>query len=257
MGANKAIEIYLPNNTDSLNKEMLEKQKAITKILKGTPFEKDINAIFELLVKVEGALHKTEADMVSRKEHLKEDLDVIKTLLAFHTIPEKIELRCFLNGVIGIDANLPQTIIESTTLQIKNAAIQLFNQNPYLFCGKDGIILSPTNKEHLKTKEKELEGQIRELNTIREKAGKATYTRDTPNEIKNTFRLVCAIKVFCKCDGFKEWGKGCNAKRNRCIFDCLQVFGYANDGKYLNANTQRSRVRDAEESNILFVCPPL
>ena len=257
METNKAIEIYLPNNTDSLYKGLLAKQRRIERILKGTPFEKDTNNIFEHLVKVQGALHKAESDMVSRKQHLKEGLDVIKTLLAFYTIPEKVELRCFLNGVIGLDVNLPQTIIESTSLQIKDEAIKLFNQSPYLFCGKDGNILSPTNKKHLKAKEKDLEAQIEELNTKREKSGKATYTKDTPNKVTDTFRMLCAIKGFCKCDGFYGWGERGNARRNECIFKCLQVFGYANDGKYLDANTQRSRVRDAEKRIIVFVCPPL
>lgn len=257
METNKAIEIYLPNNTDSLNKDLLEKQNAISKILKGTPFEKDTYAIFEHLVRVQGALHKTESDMSSRKEHLKEELDVIKTLLALYTIPEKIEIRCGVNGVIGLDANIPRSIVGSITLKIKNAAIALFNQSPYLFCGKDGNILSPTNKKHLKAKEKDLEAQIEELNTKREKSGKATYTKDTPNKVTDTFRMLCAIKGFCKCDGFYGWGERGNATRNECIFKCLQVFGYANDGKYLDANTQRSRVRDAEKRIIVFVCPPL
>jgi hypothetical protein len=257
METNKAIEIYLPNNTDSLNKDLLEKQNAISKILKGTPFEKDTYVIFEHLVRVQGALHKTESDMSSRKEHLKEELDVIKTLLALYTIPEKIEIRCGVNGVIGLDANIPQSIVGSITLKIKNAAIALFNQSPYLFCGKDGNILSPTNKKHLKAKEKDLEAQIEELNTKREKSGKATYTKDTPNKVTDTFRMLCAIKGFCKCDGFYGWGERGNATRNECIFKCLQVFGYANDEKYLDANTQRSRVRDAEKRIIVFVCPPL
>ena len=74
METNKAIEIYLPNNTDSLNKDLLEKQNAISKILKGTPFEKDTYTIFEHLVRVQGALHITESNMQSRKEHLKEEL---------------------------------------------------------------------------------------------------------------------------------------------------------------------------------------
>ena len=60
METNKAIEIYLPNITDSLNKEMLEKQSAITNILRETPFGKDTNAIFEHLVRVQGALHLSE-----------------------------------------------------------------------------------------------------------------------------------------------------------------------------------------------------
>ena len=257
METNKAIGIYLPNITDSLNKEMLEKQSAITNILRETPFGKDTNAIFEHLVRVQGALHLSENTIKSRKEHLKENLDIIKVLLALHTKPEKIELRCFLSGETGLDANLPPTIIENITLQIKDAAIKLFNQSPYLFCGKDGAILCPTNKEHLKEKEKDLESQIGELNTIKEKAGKATYTKDTPNKVTDTFRLTCAIKVFCQCDGFKEWGKRGNAKRNKCIFECLQLLGLVNEKKYLDANTQRSRIRDAETSNIEFVSQPL
>lgn len=264
MGTNKAIEIYLPNITDSLNNELLEKQSAITKILKGTPFEKDTNVIFEHLVRVQGALHKTESDMLSIKEHLKENMDVIKTLLALYTIPEKIEIRCGVNGVIGLDANIPKSIVGSITLQIKNAAITLFNQSPYLFCGKDGQILSPTNKEHLKAKEKDLECQIKVLNTTRENSGKATYTKDTPNKTTDTFRIICAIKGFCKCDGFDGWGKRGNAKRNKCIFECLQVFGYITIKDATNAierenqrNYWKNRVSAAENSNIVFVTPPL
>lgn len=264
MVTNKATEIYLPNITDSLNKELLEKQSEIAKILKDTPFKKDTHEIFEHLVRVQGALHKTESDMVSRKKHLKEDLDVIKTLLALYANPEKIELRCGFNGKIGLDANIPQSIVGSVALQIKNAAITLFNQSPYLFCGKDGIILSPTNKKHLKAKEKELGSQIKVLNTIRKNAGKATYAKDTLYEIKDSFRLICAIKVFCKCDGFDEWGKRGNAKRNRCIFECLQVFGYTTIKDTKDAmekadqrNYEKNRVYAAEKSNIVFISPPL
>ncbi len=264
METNKVIEIYLPNNTDSLNKDLLEKQNAISKILKGTPFEKDTYAIFEHLVRVQGALHKTESDMLSRKEHLKEELDVIKTLLALYTIPDKMEIRCGVNGVIGLDANIPQSIVGSITLKIKNAAIALFNQSPYLFCGKDGQILNPTNKKHLMAKEKDLECQIKELNTTREKSGKATYTKETPNKITDTFRIVCAIKIFCNCDGFKGWGKRGNANRNDCIFKCLQVFGYTTIKNTTDAmekadqrNYEKNRVIAAERSNIVFISPPL
>lgn len=264
METNKAIEIYLPNNTDSLNKDLLEKQSAISKILKGTPFEKDTYAIFEHLVRVQGALHKTESDMSSRKEHLKEELDVIKTLLALYTIPEKIEIRCGVNGVIGLDANIPRSIVGSITLKIKNAAIALFNQSPYLFCGKDGNILSPTNNIHLKAKERDIEKQIEELNTKRKKSGKATYTKDTPNKVTDTFRMVCAIKVFCNCEGFYEWGKRGNAKRNRRIFECLQVFGYTTIrdntdamGKADQRNYEKKKISYAERSNIVFISPPL
>ena len=263
METNKAIEIYLPNIV-SLNKGLLAKQKEIAEILKGTPFEEDTNTIFEHLVKVQGALHKSESDMVSRKQHLKEDLDVIKTLLALHTPPDRIELRCFLNGTIGLDVTLPQTIIKSISLQIKDAAIKLFNQSPYLFCGKDGNILSPTNNIHLKAKERDIEKQIKELNTIRENSGKATYTKDTPNKVTDTFRMLCAIKVFCKCDGFKGWGKRGNAKRNECIFKCLQVFGYTTIknttdaiGKAAQRNYEKNRISAAEKSNIVFISPPL
>ena len=265
MGINKVIEIYLPNNTDSLNKEMLEKQSSITKILKGTPFEKDTNAIFEHLVRVQSALHITESNMQSRKEHLKEDLDVIRTLLAFHTTPQRIELRCFHEGAIGSNVNLPQAIIESTTLQIKDAAVKLFNQSPYLFCGKDGEILSPANKKHLKAKEKDLEIQIEELNIVREKVGKATYTKEAPNKITDTFRLICGIKFFCQCDGYEEWEyRGGKSDRNRCIFDCLQVFGYSTIRTTTDEDeTERQRqyikkkVRDAEKSNIVFISLPI
>ena len=265
METNKAIEIYLPNIADSLNKELLAKRKEIADILKGTPFEKDAHTIFEHLVKVQGALHKSESDMVSRKQHLKEDLDVIKTLLALHTPPDRIELRCFLNGTIGLDVNLPQTIIKSISLQIKDAAIKLFNQSPYLFCGKDGNILSPTNNIHLKAKERDIEKQIKELNTIRENSGKATYTKDTPNKVTDTFRMLCAIKVFCNCDGFKEWRyRGGKTERNKCIFDCLQVFGYTTIknttdaiGKAAQRNYEKNRISAAKESNIVFISPPL
>ena len=263
MQTNKVIEIYLPKK-DCFNKELAEKQSSITKILKGTPFEKDTNTIFEHLVRVREALHITESNMESRKTHLQEELDVIKTLLALNKTPQKIELRCGINGVIGLDANIPQSIVGIIAHQIKNAVIELFNQSPYLFCGNDGKILNPTNKEHLKAKEQEIECKIKELNTKRGKSGKATYTKETPNQITDTFRMLCAIKFFCKCDGFNEWQyRGGKTERNRCIFKCLQVFSYTTirdtaetEEAEAQRNYEKSKVIDAEKSNIEFIPEP-
>lgn len=264
METNKAIEIYLPNNTDSLNKDLLEKQSAISKILKGTPFEKDTNFILEHLVKVQKALHLTEHNSSLSKHYLYEYLGVVKTLIALYELPTELVINC---GAWKVD--LPKTLINSTAMFIKKSATELFNQTPMLFNGgmdDDGnqLVLDPTNKEHLKKKEKDIESQITELNINRSKAGKPTYTKDTPNKITETFRQVCAIKIFCKCDGFKEWGERGNAKRNRCIFDCLQEFGYTTIRETTNAitaeaqrNYEKSKVKDAEVTNIIFVSEPL
>ncbi len=258
-GKKKKVTIYLPNIKENPCEELNANEKAIRDILRGTPFEEDTNTIYEHLVKLQGASHLTESNTKARKEQINNDLDVTRTLLALHTIPERIELKCELSGSIGLAANLPQSIVKETTSQIRNAAIAIFNQSPNLFVGKDSdnnpIILSPTNKEHLKAKEKELESQLEELNTTRKSIGKATYTKESPNKITDTFRQTCAIKIFCQSDGFIKWQK--KAQRNRIIFECLQVFGYVDNGNYLDANTQRSRVRDAEECDIIFVSPPL
>ncbi len=76
--------------------------------------------------------------------------------------------------------------------------------------------------------------------------------------------MLCAIKGFCKCDGFNGWGKRGNAKKNRCIFECLQVFGYTTIKKNTDAmekadqrNYEKNRVIAAERSNIVFISPPL
>ena len=263
METNKAIEIYLPNNTDSLNKDLLEKQSAISKILKGTPFEKDTNAIFEHLVRVQGALHITESNMQSRKEHLKEELNIIKTLILLNSTPESMTIKCS-----DVMVTLPNAIVMDIALRIRESTIKLFNQSPYLFVSKDkdnnSQILNPNNLEHLYQKESELNKQLKELNTRREKAGKATYTQETPNKVTDTFRMLCAIKGFCKCDGFNGWGKRGNAKKNRCIFECLQVFGYTTIKKNTDAmekadqrNYEKNRVIAAERSNIVFISPPL
>ena len=254
----KKVIIYLPNIDDSLSEEMQIKKRAIRDILKDTPFEEDTNKIFEHLAKLQGALHLTESNTEVKKEQINNGMDVTRTLLALHTIPEKIELKCEISGSAGLAANLPQSIVKETALQIRNAAIAIFNQSPYLFVGKDSdnnpIILNPTNKEHLKAKEKELENQQEELNKTRRSLGKATYTKDSPNKITDTFKLTCAVSIFVGCDGFNKWQE--KAKRNRIIFECLQVFGYVDNGSYLDANTQRSRVRDAEKSDIIFISPP-
>ena len=130
MQTNKVIEIYLPKK-DCFNKELAEKQSSITKILKGTPFEKDTNTIFEHLVRVREALHITESNMESRKTHLQEELDVIKTLLALNKTPQKIELRCGINGVIGLDANIPQSIVGIIAHQIMILDNQLVTKYSY------------------------------------------------------------------------------------------------------------------------------
>ena len=132
METNKAIEIYLPNITDSLNNDLLEKKSAISKILKGTPFEKDTYAIFEHLVRVQGALHITESNMQSRKEHLKEELNIIKTLILLNSTPESMAIKCS-----DVMVTLPNAIAMDIALRIKESTIKLFNQNPYLFVSKD------------------------------------------------------------------------------------------------------------------------
>lgn len=263
METNKAIEIYLPTITDSLNNDLLEKQCAITKILKGTPFEKDTNSIFEHLVRVQGALHITESNMQSIKEHLKEMLNIVKTLILLNSTPESMAIKCS-----DVMVTLPNAIVMDIALRIKESTIKLFNQSPYLFASLDKdnnpIILNPNNLEHLYYKESELNKQLKELNKRREKAGKATYTQERPNKVTNTFRMLCAIKGFCKLDGFDGWGKRGNATRNKCIFQCLQVFGYTTIKNTTDAiiraeqrNYWKKKVSAAENSNIVFVCPPL
>ena len=258
------ITIYLPPMPNSLSKGLSAKQREIEKILEGTPFEKDTNTIFEHLVRVQGALHYKEIEIQSHKEQNQRLLDIVEALLALQKLPKDMS--------IGFDAwniKLPKIIVSDTALYIKASLFGLFKQTPSLFIGgfdDDGneIVLDPNNKSHLKAKKRELE-QVKEmLNTLKKHQGPATYTNDTPNEITDTFRIVCAIKGFCKCDGFNGWGKRGNAKRNKCIFECLQVFGYATIDDTTDAtikadqrNYWRNRVGAAEKSNIVFVCPPM
>lgn len=263
MGTNKAIEIYLPNITDSLNKELLEKQSAITKILKGTPFEKDTNAIFEHLVKVQGALHYKEIEIQSHKEQNQRLLDIVEALIALRELPKEMKISF---GVWSID--LPQIMVSDTALFIRKSLMELFNNTPSLFIGgfdNDGneIVLNPNNKSHLKTKKRELEEVKDMLINLKKHPGPATYTKDTPSGITDTFRMLCAIKGFCKFDGFDGWGKRGNAKRNECIFKCLQVFGYITIKEATNAikraeqrNYWKNRVSAAINTNIVFICPP-
>jgi len=284
METNKAIEIYLPNNTDSLNKDLLEKQNAISKRLKGTPFEKDTYEIFEHLVRVQGAMHYSGEKEERRTAKAKEDLNLINTIMVlFHSHSDAPKLK---SEVIEQSTIIPEKIIAA----MKNVAKELYDKNLSLCLKsvvkykkkdviKNGIIIiEPIEKgeEVYKDKadkdycEKVIIGEYRpitdfehirdqwdRLKKIKGYAGKKTIKKETPNKITDTFRMLCAIKGFCKCDGFDGWGERGNAERNRCIFECLQVFAIADDKKYLDANTQRSRVRDAETRNIVFFSPPL
>ena len=284
MEINKAIEIYLPNNTDILNKDLLEKQNAISKILKGTPFEKDTYTIFEHLVRVQGALHYSGEKEERRTAKAKEDLNLINTIMVlFHSHSDAPKLK---SEVIEQSTIIPEKIIAA----MKNVAKELYDKNLSLCLKnvvkykkkdviKNGIIIiEPIEKgeEVYKDKadkdycEKVIIGEYRpitDLEHIRDQrdrlkkikgyAGKKTIKKETLNKVTDTFRMLCAIKGFCKCDGFDGWGERGNAERNRCIFECLQVFAIADDIKYLDANTQRSRVRDAETRNIVFISPPL
>lgn len=264
MGTKKVIEIYLPNMTDSLNKEMLEKQSAITEILKGTPFEKDTNAIFEHLVRVQGALHYKEIKIQSHKEQNQRLLDIVEALIALQESPKGMKI---VFGVWSID--LPQIMVSDTALYLRKSLMELFNNTPSLFIGgfdDDGneIVLNPNNKSHLKTKKKELEEVKDMLINLKKHPGPATYTKDTPSGIKDTFRMLCAIKGFCNFDGFYRWGKRGNAKRNECIFKCLQVFGYTTIKETTDAkeradqrNYKKTSVSAAEKKDIVFISPPL
>ena len=233
MEKNITIQIYLPNITNSLNKELLEKQSAITNILKGTPFEKDTNAIFEHLVKVQGALHYKEIEIQSHKEQNQRLLDIVEALIALFQLPKEMKLSF---GVWSID--LPQIMVCDTALYLRKSLMELFNNTPSLFNGgfdDDGnqIVLDPNNKSHLKAKKKELEQVQEMLNTLKQHQGRATYRRG-------------------------------NAKRNECIFKCLQVFGYTTikntTDEMKNAeqrNYEKKKVNDAEKRNIVFISPPL
>lgn len=263
METNKAIEIYLPSITDSLIKEMSKRQSAITEILKGTPFEKDTNAIFEHLVRVQGALHYKEIEIQSHKEQNQRLLDIVEALIALQELPKEMKIGF---GVWSI--NLPHIMVSDTALYLRKTLMELFNNTPSLFIGgydNDGneIVLNPNNKSHLKTKKKELEEIKAMLTNLKKHPGPATYTKDTPSGITDTFRMLCAIKGFCKFDGFDGWGKRSNAKRNECIFKCLQVFGYTTIKDTKNAmeradqrNYEKNRVSAAEKSNIVFISPP-
>lgn len=283
MQTNKTIEIYLPNIV-SLNKGLLAKQKEIAKILKGTPFEEDTNTIFEHLVRVQGAMHLSGENESITLAKVNKDLDLINTIMVlFHSQSDMPKLK---SEVIGESTHIPEEIIAA----MKNVAKELYDKNLSL-CHKNVvkykkkdvikngiIIIEPIEKgeEVYKDKadkdycEKIIIGEYRpitDLEHIRDQrdrlkkikgyAGKKTIKKETPNKVTDTFRMLCAIKGFCKCDGFDGWGERGNAERNRCIFECLQVFAIADDIKYLDANTQRSRVRDAETRNIVFISPPL
>ena len=291
METNKAIEIYLPNNTDSLNKDLLEKQSAISKILCETPFEKDINAIFEHLVKVQGAMHYSGEKEERRTAKAKEDLNLINTIMVlFHSHSDAPKLK---SEVIKQSTIIPEEIIAA----MKNVAKELYDKNLSLCLKnvvkykkkdviKNGIIIiEPIEKgeEVYKDKadkdycEKVIIGEYRpitdykhirdqwdRLKKIKGYAGKKTIKKETPHIITDTFRMVCAIKVFCNCKGFYEWGKRGNAMRNECIFKCLQVFGYTTIQNTTDAmeqadrrNYEKKRVNDAEKSNIVFISPPL
>ena len=291
MGTNKAIEIYLPNITDSLNKEMLEKQKDIAKILKGTPFEEDSNTIFEHLVRVQGAMHLSGENESITLAKVKKDLDLINTIMVlFHSQSDMPKLK---SEVIEKSTHIPEEIIAA----MKNVAKELYDKNLSL-CHqsvvkykkkdiiKNGIIqIKELNKGEEVYKdeankdfcEKVIVGEYRpitdyehirnqwnRLDKMQGDRGKKTNKKEKHHIIKDTFRIVCAIKIFCKCGGFKEWGRRGNAKRNKCIFDCLQIFGYTTIKDTKDAierekqrNYWKNRVSAAENSNIVFVSPPL
>ena len=264
METNKTIEIYLPKLEKCLNKEMLRKQSPITKILKGTPFEKDTNAIFEHLVRVQGALHYKEIEIQSHKEQNQRLLDIVEALIALGKLPKEMKIDF---GVRSID--LPQIMVSDVALYLRKSLMNHFNNTPSLFIGGfdnngNEIVLNPNNKSHLETKKKELEEVKDMLTNLKRHPGPATYTKDTPSGITDTFRMQCAIKGFCKCDGFKEWGDRGNAKRNECIFKCLQVFGYTTIKETTDAmeradqrNYKKTRVSAAEKKDIVFISPPL
>ena len=283
METSKEITIYLPPMPKSLNKGLSAKQKEIEIKLKGTPFEKDTNTIFEHLVKVQGALHFSgEKERISIAK-AKRDLDLINTLLVlFHSNPDVPKLK---SDVIEESTHIPKEVIAA----MKNVAKELYDKNLSLchqsvvkYKRKDEIkengtiVIRPEKTPYFQEKEDKnycvrvvvgeyspitdlnhLLNQKQKLEKIQGHAGNKTNEKDEPHILTDTFRMLCAIKGFCKCDGFEKWGKRGNAERNRCIFECLQVFAIADDRKYLDANTQRSRVRDAEIRNIVFVSLPL
>lgn len=291
MKTKKAIEIYLPPKTDSLNKEMLEKQSAITMILKGTPFEKDTNAIFEHLKRVQWAFHFSgEKERISIAE-AKRNLALINTILVlFHSNTDIPKLK---SDVIENSTDIPEEIIAA----MKSAAKELYDKNLSLChqgvvkykrkdeIKEDGtIIVRSTNKPYFQDKEDKeycekvvvgvyspitdlahILNQKQRLEKIQGYAGNKTNKKEKPHIITDTFRMLCAIKVFCQCDGFEDWNyRGGKTDRNIRIFECLQVFGYATIRDTIDKDDEerqrqyiKERVRDAEKSNIVFVCPPL
>jgi hypothetical protein len=267
-GEKKKVTIYLPNIKESLSKELQAKEKAIKNILKDTPFENDTNTIFEHLVKLQDALHLTATSAKTEEENLKEWLSLIDTLIVLHGIVRNKSIN-----IADVSCVLPKEFKLLAIQAIKRLNVE-YKNNPNLCLFGTGKY---TNKIY-DNEEREVSDtqtdfyclevveyrrptifNLRKLKTrlesIKKQAGKHTYTKETPNKLTPKFRVVCAIAVFCQCDGFTKWQK--KAQRNKIIFDCLQVFGYVDNGSYLDANTQRSRVRDAEESDIIFVSPPL
>lgn len=264
----KKATIYLPNMVGGLNKELQDKQKSIVETLKGTPFEQDTNIIFEHLCKVQGALHITNANIYAKVEYLQKDLDLVNTLIALHYLKQGQKMDV---GDINSCA-FPKEVVASATV----AAIDLYNNNINVCMGGAGKYTNELSEnaqehkfsehqddffhievqeykepsiEHLRRKKKEIEKQMQK------KAGKLTSLKETPCQLTDTFKQVCAIDIFCKCDGFGIWDR--KSERNRCIFKCLMDFGYIPHNECPDANTQRSRIRDAENYDFVFVSPPI
>ena len=291
METNKAIEIYLPNKTDSLNKELLEKQSTITNILKKTPFEKDTNAIFEHLKRVQWAFHFSgEKEGISIAE-AKRNLALINTILVlFYSNTDIPKLK---SDVIENSTDIPEEIIaamKSAAKELYDKNLSLCHQNVVRYKKKDeikeGVIQHYSLKKGEVAYKEEMDedycerviigeyrpitdldhllSQKQRLKKIQGYAGNKTNKKEKPHIITDTFRMLCAIKVFCQCDGFDGWGKRGNAKRNECIFKCLQVFGYTTIKETKDAikraeqrNYWKNRVSAAVNTNIVFICPPL
>lgn len=279
--------IHLPNIQVCLNKEMLGKEKKLAEILKDTPFEKDTNIIFEHLVKIKGAMHisgeRTEHKMIDAKRKL----ELIRCLLILFHPDEKPKIKG--NGYC---INIPKEMLSSA----KDAAIKLYNEDlelchqwitkfkkkdvikngtPQIYCIKDNRLLFK-DKEDDEFCESVTIGEYRPVTDrnhlikkefywkkIKSQSGKKTYIKNTPYILTDEFRQLCAIKIFCVCDGYQKWGEGKNKERNECIFKCLKLFGYVTDSINTKKEEEtkrqyiKERVRDAESRKITFISPPL
>lgn len=292
METNKAIEIYLPNfaKAISLHEELLEKQSQIANLLKGTPFEGDTITIFEHLVKVKEAMHLSGERTEKENNENSLRLDIVNNLLILFHPDEEPKLKGN-----GICTSIPKEII----IAAKNAAKELYDKDLSLchqsvvkYKKKDVVINGFIQTKQFKKKQvvcKDKKSKVYSEKVIVEeyrpitdrahllekresllaqkrKAGAKTNIMGTPHIIKDTTRMLCAIKIFCNCDGFKDWGyRGGKTKRDKLIFDCLQVFGYASiiDSKDIDKYERekqrqniKEKIRDAETSNIVFVSPP-